>query len=393
MTALQDASPPPSSYPPPQGAPAAMPPPRQAAPAPRPGESIEVRPGDTLYSLSRHHNVSVAEMMEVNGLSNPSLQPGQRIYLPEGYRAQPRPEPRYEPRHEPSVATLAPEAPRSNPRPSFGRSSPPPAAPTSGFDGSYTVKDGDSVYAIAREHGTNVAELQQANGITDVRSIRPGTVLKVPGRASVADTSQPSPASDESSTVEPGTPPPQEEAPSTITVAPPDAPTGLGPTQPTVINRSEPQVAMRDDVPSGTIVPPAVTQPKRPTTGSDKLRWPVQGRILSAFGQRNDGTHNDGINLSVPLGTNVHAAEAGTVAYAGSELKGYGNLVLLRHDNGWVTAYAHNEEITVKRGDKVERGAVIARAGRSGSVDQPQVHFELRQGSKPVDPVPFLEQL
>jgi murein DD-endopeptidase MepM/ murein hydrolase activator NlpD len=128
-------------------------------------------------------------------------------------------------------------------------------------------------------------------------------------------------------------------------------------------------------------------------SASNKMRWPAQGRIVSGFGRRIDGTHNDGINISVPLGTEVHAAESGVVAYAGSELKGYGNLVLLRHDNGWVTAYAHNDQLTVKRGDKVQRGQIIARAGRTGSVDQPQLHFELRQGSKPVDPVPFLARL
>ena len=151
------------------------------------------------------------------------------------------------------------------------------------------------------------------------------------------------------------------------------------------------QVTTRNtnDAATGAIAPPAQSAAR----GSDKLRWPVSGRIITGFGQRTDGTHNDGINLSVPLGTSVHAAEGGTVAYAGSELKGYGNLILLRHDNGWVTAYAHNDQLTVKRGDKVQRGQVIATAGRTGSVDQPQVHFELRQGSKPVDPVPFLERL
>jgi murein DD-endopeptidase MepM/ murein hydrolase activator NlpD len=126
---------------------------------------------------------------------------------------------------------------------------------------------------------------------------------------------------------------------------------------------------------------------------SVKLRWPASGKVIAGFGGRPDGTHNDGINVSVPLGTEVHAAEDGVVAYAGSELKGYGNLVLLRHDNGWVTAYAHNDELLVKRGDKIKRGQVIAKAGKTGSVDQPQVHFELRQGSKPVDPVPYLEKL
>jgi murein DD-endopeptidase MepM/ murein hydrolase activator NlpD len=172
-----------------------------------------------------------------------------------------------------------------------------------------------------------------------------------------------------------------------VAVAPPEVPSTH---QPRVINRKTQTVALpsTEDVSTGAITPPA-----QPRSASDKLRWPVSGRIISGFGQRSDGTHNDGINLSVPPGTSVHAAEQGTVAYAGSELKGYGNLILVRHDNGWVTAYAHNDQLLVKRGDKVQRGQVIAKAGRTGSVDQPQLHFELRQGSKPVDPVPFLERL
>ncbi len=95
----------------------------------------------------------------------------------------------------------------------------------------------------------------------------------------------------------------------------------------------------------------------------------------------------------MPLGTEVHAAEVGCRRLRRQRAKGYGNLVLLRHDNGWVTAYAHNDELLVKRGDKVKRGQVIAKAGKTGSVDQPQVHFELRQGSRPVDPIPYLEKL
>jgi murein DD-endopeptidase MepM/ murein hydrolase activator NlpD len=119
----------------------------------------------------------------------------------------------------------------------------------------------------------------------------------------------------------------------------------------------------------------------------------VAGKVISGFGPRPDGTHNDGVNFAAPMGTDVHAAENGVVAYAGDELKGYGNLVLVRHDNGWVTAYAHADEILVKRGDRIKRGQVIAKAGRTGQVDQPQVHFELRQGQKPVDPTPFMERL
>ncbi len=120
-----------------------------------------------------------------------------------------------------------------------------------------------------------------------------------------------------------------------------------------------------------------------------EFRWPARGRIIQGFA--NGG--NDGINISVPEGTQVKAAESGVVAYAGSELKGYGNLVLIRHPNGFVTAYAHNGDIAVKRGDQVTRGQTIAKSGQSGNVSSPQLHFELRKGSTPVDPTNYLAGL
>ncbi|MET0409179.1 MAG: M23 family metallopeptidase, partial [Hyphomicrobium sp.] len=188
------------------------------------------------------------------------------------------------------------------------------------------------------------------------------------------------------------------------------------PMQPTIINGEKRVASLSDKATDASPeVPPVQPSPpeRKPSAEPDqkvaiaapppssapasldsvKLRWPASGKVIAGFGSRPDGTHNDGINLQVPLGTEVHAAESGVVAYSGSELKGYGNLVLLRHDNGWVTAYAHNDELLVKRGDKVNRGQVIAKAGKTGSVDQPQLHFELRQGSKPVDPTPYLERL
>jgi murein DD-endopeptidase MepM/ murein hydrolase activator NlpD len=134
----------------------------------------------------------------------------------------------------------------------------------------------------------------------------------------------------------------------------------------------------------------SLPQPQ-PLTGNE-FRWPARGRIISGFGARPDGKHNDGINIAVPLGTSVKAVENGVVAYAGSELEGYGNLVLIRHADDWVSAYAHNDEILVKRGDGVRRGQIIAKAGKSGTVSQPQVHFELRKGSQPVDPLDHLAE-
>ncbi|MBV8473319.1 MAG: M23 family metallopeptidase, partial [Hyphomicrobiales bacterium] len=120
-----------------------------------------------------------------------------------------------------------------------------------------------------------------------------------------------------------------------------------------------------------------------------EFRWPARGRIIEGF----KAGGNDGINIAVPEGTSVRAAESGVVAYAGSELKGYGNLVLIRHPNGFVTAYANNGELEVKRGETVKRGQVIAKSGQSGNVNSPQLHFELRKGSTPVDPTSFLAGL
>ncbi len=120
------------------------------------------------------------------------------------------------------------------------------------------------------------------------------------------------------------------------------------------------------------------------------FRWPAKGRIISKFGAKRNGARNDGINISVPFGTSVKAAADGVVAYAGNELKGYGNLVLIRHRNNWVSAYAHNSKILVRRGQRIRRGHIIAKAGNSGSVSQPQVHFELRREAKPVDPLKYM---
>ena len=156
-----------------------------------------------------------------------------------------------------------------------------------------------------------------------------------------------------------------------------------------------PQEAPRKAAPAPVDPEPTASLPREPekasvsSSGNPEFRWPAHGRIIQGF--KSGG--NDGINIAVPEGTSVKAAEAGTVAYAGSEIKGFGNLVLIRHPNGYVTAYANNGDIEVKRGEQVKRGQTIAKSGQSGNVASPQLHFELRKGSTPVDPTRYLAGL
>jgi murein DD-endopeptidase MepM/ murein hydrolase activator NlpD len=151
-----------------------------------------------------------------------------------------------------------------------------------------------------------------------------------------------------------------------------------------------------DDAPTGNVDPKAAGS-KGPVTGEEadasggtpEFRWPARGRIIEGF----KAGGNDGINISVPAGTSVRAAENGVVVYSGDGLKGYGNLVLIKHPNGFVSAYANNGELDVKRGETVKRGQVIAKSGDTGNVNAPQLHFELRKGSTPVDPTNYLAGL
>ncbi|MGH6828654.1 MAG: murein hydrolase activator EnvC family protein [Rhizomicrobium sp.] len=117
-----------------------------------------------------------------------------------------------------------------------------------------------------------------------------------------------------------------------------------------------------------------------------QFTWPVAGPVIVPFGTAANGERNDGINIAAPMDTPIHAAASGTVTYVGDELKAYGNLILIRHEDGYVTAYAHADRILVRRGDKVGKGQVIGYSGATGDVDSPQLHFEIRHGTEPVDP-------
>jgi murein DD-endopeptidase MepM/ murein hydrolase activator NlpD len=137
---------------------------------------------------------------------------------------------------------------------------------------------------------------------------------------------------------------------------------------------------------------PALTDAQVAEAGRGRFIWPVKGDILSPFGVQDVGRRNDGVDVKAPQGAAVHAAAAGDVVYAGDQVPGFGNLVLVKHADGWVTAYAHLDKVTVKMRDTVEQGQEIGLVGQSGGVSEPQLHFEIRyaptpmEKAKPIDP-------
>jgi len=206
----------------------------------------------------------------------------------------------------------------------------------------HTVQRGDTLYGISRRYGVDMASLAKLNGLDPPYTLHVGRALSLRG---------------------------QRKPPEAAPAAP--AATGSAPAKTELTDTA------------------AAPEPE-PEPNARGFAWPVSGQILSGFGPKDGGLHNDGINIALRPGTPIRAARAGQVAYAGNELKGYGNLVLLRHEGGWMTAYAHNQDVLVKRGESVRQGQVIARAGNTGGVREPQLHFELRRGSQAVDPLKHL---
>jgi murein DD-endopeptidase MepM/ murein hydrolase activator NlpD len=365
-------------------APAPLPQAPTPAPVARSQQQIEVRPGDTLYALARRHNVLISDLMAANQLANPNLKPGQKLWLPASAGVRPTPQVRPDgtgiakaaPQPAPVVSAPAPVA--QGPAPTAG-----PAMAESATSGTYTVRQGDSLYAIAARHKVKLLDLQRVNDISDARKVKPGMVLRLPGAGDLPSRVASGPTGE---TIQPETRI-VRSAPSTVQPMP-------GPAGVRMLNGGDAPSRVASVEPSATTtdVAPIAAAPTAPAA-TGKLRWPVKGRILQGFGPRADGTHNDGVDIAVPAGTDVLAAESGVVAYAGNEVRTYGNLVLIRHDNGWVTAYAYNDKLLVQRGDRVKRGQPIAKAGKTGAADQPQVHFEVRVGAKPVDPTGYLERM
>jgi murein DD-endopeptidase MepM/ murein hydrolase activator NlpD len=226
----------------------------------------------------------------------------------------------------------------------------------------HKVVRGDTLYGISRRHGVDLYLLARVNRLAPPYRILIGQRLRLPGLAAPAST-------------------PLASAPR-VPVKPTSKPRP-GATPPSV-EKGPAKSAARKHAPAKP--PPPL--PRR--LGKGGFIWPVRGRILSGFGPKGNGLHNDGINIAAKQGTPVRAVRSGVVAYAGNELRGFGNLVLIKHSGGWVTAYAHNQKLLVRRGQRVARGQAIARVGRTGNVQAPQLHFEMRRGKKAVDPARHL---
>ena len=212
----------------------------------------------------------------------------------------------------------------------------------------HSVKPGETGIAIARAYGIAWQSVVAANRLRPPYTLEVGQKLLLPSKQAVAAMTA-------------------EQRAAAFSVDIDDLITG-----------GEPAVAM-------AAAPAAKPLPASPAA-APRFAWPVEGRILSGFGAKRGGRYNDGINIKTGLGSAVRAADDGVVAYAGDAIAGFGNLLLVKHGDGWVSAYAHNQALLVARGDRVRRGDVVARAGATGAVTEPQLHFELRHGRTPVDP-------
>lgn len=333
------------------------------------GSQITAKQGETVFNLSRRYGVPADVLMKVNGLDESgALRTGQKIRIPVYVYSDRAPV--SAPDNNPNVANAKssrgvrdPAAPAA-PRQTAGGGS------QTAKDGIYVVEPGDSLLGIARDNGTTMAAIRTANGL-EGDNLRIGQSLKIPAAGAPAAVAavKPQPA-DETRTASTEPVKKKELAPEeTLKPVPVAAKTTTAP-----VTKAVAEVEGEDDsaAPSGS--------------GIGKMRWPAKGRVISTY-----GNGKDGIDIQVPEGTAVKAAENGVVIYAGNGLKDFGNTVLVRHDNGLVTVYGHASELKVKRGQKVRRGEQIATSGMTGATETPKLHFEVRKDASPVDPSTYLE--
>ena len=312
------------------------------------GGTVRVEQGMTLYSISRANGLTVAQLASANGIRPPYTVSAGRVLRIPGVAQARAPKPVYVSQEQ--FASDEPVKKTSR--------------------GMHTVTGGETLFSLGRKYGVSPYAIADLNGLSNDTSLNVGQSLRIPsGRGKMIVTKVP--AVEES----------EEIVSNDELIETDEAPPNLA--------QRQPVLDLDDEVPAVKPIPQQTSRlDAAPVMGG--MRWPVKGKIISEYGAKPNGLKNEGINIAVPEGTGVRAAESGVVAYAGNELKGYGNLVLIRHEGGWVTAYAHAKELFVKRGDIVRRGEVIAKAGQTGSVSSPQLHFEVRKGATAMDPMKFL---
>lgn len=318
--------------------------PAKTASAYRPASngSLTVQSGQTMYSLAKANGVSVTQLASANNIGYPyAVNVGQRLTVP-GVSSPSSPAASFTPKQPAYRAAYAkPEAKRN-----FATAT-----------GTHKVKSGETLFSLGRTYNQNPYSIAKHNNLSQPYSLNVGQVVNIPGKTGNQAAAAPKAV-------------PFQQKPVRISSKKTDR------IQPAPIQQVQ------------TAAPTSPTDVME--TANSTFRWPVKGRVISSYGKKPGGLRNEGINIAVPEGTSVRSAESGIVAYSGNELKGYGNLILVRHKNGWVTAYAHNKELFVKRGDTVKRGTVIAKAGQTGSVNTPQLHFEVRKGASAVNPMKYL---
>lgn len=374
----------------PLAAPTSAPSPAPVAPQPEPGRvagatsgnwtaeggaSIVVGQGETASMLAHRYGVPADALVKTNGFSSASqIQPGARIVVPvyragAGRTAEARQQPNIQPKSEPKpasrVAEKQPGAKKENLR--FVK----------GPDAANAPKKADKAEKTEKSVAPKEAK---KDGKVEAEKSKAAKAEADKAKLAKADADRKAKADAEKERQRVAEAKRQEKKQAAEARSEPKPAETKK-----VAEAKKPEV---DTTPTASL-PPAEKSESKSDSANPEFRWPARGRIIQGF----KAGGNDGINIAVPEGTAVKAAEGGVVAYAGSELKGYGNLVLIRHPNGFVSAYAHNGSLDVKRGDQVKRGQTIAKAGQTGNVSTPQVHFELRKGSSPVDPTNYLAGL
>lgn len=231
----------------------------------------------------------------------------------------------------------------------------------------YRVRNGDTLYGVSRLFGASTSEVARLNNLSSPYTLKVGQVLRLPSVRPKAQA-----VSVANNTTKATTP--KRVAQSNTTK----------PVQTAAVNRAEKPAAK----PKPRPVKISKALPKR---SSSKFLKPVEGKTLSSYGAKKGGLHNDGVNIAAPKGTPVMAAENGVVVYAGNELKGSGNLILVRHDDQYMSAYAHLDDFMAQRGQTVKRGQTIGTVGSTGAVSQPQLHFEIRKGTQAMNPKSYIE--